>query len=236
MTVPRSMLQCMDSKTGERSQQISRLVGLQSLGCGVQTGVGGVLRSLKAAPGSSLVVIGGGAVGLSAVIGGVLAQCAATILIEPRAKRREIGLSLGAHHAIDPAAHDTAAAVRAILPAGADNVFDTSGSTHALSSALRMLAPKGALGLVGTPGALDAVLPLPIVPAITHGFTVKGILEGDSDPDEFLPQLVALYGQGRLPFDRLVRFYPFEEINQAMADAHSGACVKAVLRIGATAN
>jgi len=91
-------------------------------------------------------------------------------------------------------------------------------------------------GLVGTPGALDAVLPLPIVPAITHGFTVKGILEGDSDPDEFLPQLVALYGRGRLPFDRFVRFYPFEEINQAIADARSGACVKAVLRIGATAN
>jgi aryl-alcohol dehydrogenase len=183
--------------TGERNvirlDPDADLATLAPLGCGIQTGVGGVLRSLKAKAGSSLVVMGGGAVGLSAVIGGVLAGCSTIILIEPRPERRELGLSLGAHEALDPAAGDTTEAVRAIVPAGVDNIFDTSGNTGALSAAIGMLAPMGTLGMVGVPGALDAVLPVPIVAAITYGFTVKGIIEGDSDPDEFLPQLIALH-------------------------------------------
>jgi aryl-alcohol dehydrogenase len=204
---------------------------LAPLGCGVQTGVGGVLRSLKARAGSSLVVMGGGAVGLSAVLGGRIAECAAIVLIEPRPERRALGLELGATNAIDPAAEDTAAAVRAILPTGADYVFDTSGNVAALESAFAMLAPRGTLGMVGVPGSLDAVLRLPIVPAISAGFTVTGIIEGDSDPQSFLPELVALHAAGRLPVERFIRFYPFSQINEAIADAHAGRCVKAVLRI-----
>lgn len=207
------------------------LAALAPLGCGVQTGVGAVLRSLKVAPGTSLVVIGGGAVGLSAVIGGVLAKCASIALIEPLTERRELGLSLGAHHVIDPAIGETCAAVRAIVPGGVDYVLDTSGNTDALTSAIGMLAPRGTLGLVGVPSALDAALSLPIVPAITNGMTVKGIIEGDSDPDEFLPRLVDLHRQGQLPIERFVHFYPFQQINQAIADAKTGACVKAVLRL-----
>jgi aryl-alcohol dehydrogenase len=212
------------------------LAKLAPLGCGIQTGVGGVLRSLKARPGSSLVVIGGGAVGLSAVMGGTLAQCGTIILIEPRAERRELALSLGAHHVIDPADGDTMAAVRALRAGGVDNVLDTSGNVGALTAAIGMLAPNGTLGMVGVPRALDAMLALPVAAAITYGFTVKGIIEGDSDPDSFLPELVAIHREGRLPFDRFVRFYPFEEINQAIADARSGACVKAVLRLDTGAN
>ena len=61
------------------------------------------------------------------------------------------------------------------------------------------------------------------------GQSVKGIIEGDSDPDVFIPELVGLYLEGRFPFDRLVKTYPLRKINQAIADQHSGACIKAVL-------
>jgi aryl-alcohol dehydrogenase len=205
------------------------LAMLAPLGCGVQTGVGAVLRSLNARAGSSLVVLGGGAVGLSAVLGGVIAGCATIILIEPQAERRALGLTLGAHHVIDPAAGDTTEAVRAILPAGVNNIVDTSGNDGAIASAIGMLAPKGALGLVGVPGTLEALLHLPIIAAITYGYTVKGIVEGDSDPDIFLPELIAHYQAGRLPVDKFTKTYPFEQINQAIDDAHHGKCIKAVL-------
>lgn len=207
------------------------LTALAPLGCGVQTGVGAVLRSLAARPGSSLVVLGGGAVGLSAILGGVIAGCSTIILIEPLEARRALGRELGAHHAIDPAAGDTTEQVRAILPAGANNIVDTSGNVGAISAALGMLAPHGSLGLVGVPGSLDAALALPIVPAITYGHTIKGIIEGDSDPDEFLPQLIALHAAGRLPIERFSSVYPFEQINEAIADSHSGKCVKAILTL-----
>lgn len=205
------------------------LAMLAPLGCGVQTGVGGVLRSLAARRGSSLVVIGGGAVGLSAVLGGVVADCSTIVLVEPRPERRALGMELGATHVIDPAAEDAAARVRAIVPGGVDNVFDTSGNVGALNAAIGMLAPKGTLGMVGIPGALDAALTLPIVPAISAGLGVKGIIEGDSDPQTFLPELAALHRDGLLPYDRFVSFYPFAAINEAIADSHAGKCVKAVL-------
>ncbi len=205
------------------------LAMLAPLGCGVQTGAGAVLRSLAASPGSSLVVIGGGAVGLSAVLGGVIAGCPTIILIEPQAERRALGLSLGATHAVDPGVGDTTEAVRAILPGGVNNIVDTSGHEGAIAAAIGMLAPKGALGLVGVPGSLEALLHLPIIAAITYGYTVKGIIEGDSDPDVFLPELIAHREAGRLPVDRFTKTYPFDQINQAIDDAHHGKCIKAVL-------
>jgi aryl-alcohol dehydrogenase len=207
------------------------LATLAPLGCGIQTGAGAVLRSLDAKAGQSLVVIGGGSVGLSALLGGTVAGCSPIIVIEPQQARRDIAMSLGADHAIDPDAGDIVEAVRAIVPAGADLVVDTSGFVPALSSAVNMIANKGKLGLVGLPGALDAALPVPIIQWLTQGGTVRGIVEGDSDPDVFLPELIAHHRAGNLPYDRFVKTYPFDQINEAIADAHSGAAIKVVLTL-----
>ena len=173
--------------------------------------------------------IGGGAVGLSAVMGGKIAGCKTIILIEPRADRRALGLSMGAHHAIDPAAGETSEAVRAISPLGADHVLDTSGHVGALQSALQMLAPMGTLGLIGVPPAMDATLSVVIAQAITFGHKVMGIIEGDSVPKDFLPQLVSWTQSGELPVGKMVTTYPFAQINKALHEAHEGSTVKPVL-------
>jgi aryl-alcohol dehydrogenase len=207
------------------------LVMLAPLGCGVQTGAGAVLRSLAAEAGQSLMVIGGGSVGLSALLGGRIAACSPIIVVEPHPNRRTLAAELGADHTIDPNAGDLVVAVRSIVPAGVDLVVDTSGNLGALSAALGTLANKGKIGLVGLPGALDAALPVPIIQWLTQGGTLRGIVEGDSDPDEFLPLLIDHYAKGRLPVDRLITTYPFDRINDAVADTHAGKCVKAVLTL-----
>lgn len=205
------------------------LATLAPLGCGIQTGAGAVLRSLEAKAGQSLVVVGGGSVGLSAVLGGIVVGCSPVILIEPQEGRRTLGLELGADHAVDPAAGDLGEQVRALVPGGADLIVDTSGNAAALTAALGMIANKGKLGLVGLPSAMDAALPVPVVQWLTQGGTVRGIVEGDSDPDAFIPELIAHHAAGRLPFDRFVTTYPFARINEAIADAHSGKAIKVVL-------
>jgi aryl-alcohol dehydrogenase len=205
------------------------LAAMAPLGCGIQTGAGAVMRSLAAKKGSSLVVIGGGAVGLSAVIGGVLQGCSTIILIEPQGERRAIGQSVGATHVIDPMAGDAAEAVRAILPGGANNIVDTSGNMGALQGATNMLAHKGKLGMIAVPPAVDSALALPVIPALTLGYSVQGICEGDSDPDVFIPELIAHMKAGRLPIDKFTKTYKFDQINQAIDDAHHGKCIKAVL-------
>lgn len=202
------------------------------LGCGIQTGAGSIMRSLQCERASSLLIIGGGTVGLSAVMAAKLRECGTVILVEPHSERRELAMSLGATHTIDPGEYrDLAVAVRQILPTGVDYALDTSGIPDMLEMAVLCLAPKGALGLVGisppgtrAPGDLRAI--------ITYGLTVKGIIEGDSDLDGFITELIELYRGGLFPFDRLITTYPLAQINQAIEDQHSGKCVKVVLLPG----
>jgi aryl-alcohol dehydrogenase len=201
------------------------------LGCGVQTGVGGVVLALAAPKGSSILITGGGAVGLSAVMGAAIQGCGAIIVAEPMASRRELALELGATHVIDPIAQtDLVAAVRAILPQGVDYAFDTTGRPDTLTATMGCLAPKGVFGIVGIPPT-GTPLPGDLSAVLTLGQTVRGIIEGDSDPDVFLPQMVGHWRAGRLPLEKLVKTFPFAEINAAIAAQHHGDCVKVVLTI-----
>lgn len=207
------------------------LAKLAPLGCGIQTGAGAVLRSLGARAGQSLVVIGGGAVGLAAVMGGKIAGCNPIILIEPQAGRRSLALELGATHAVDPAAGDTTAQVRALVPTGVDLAVDTSGHVPAIQAAIGMMASMGKIGLIGVPNAPDAAVMVPLIPWISIGGTVRGIIEGDSDIETFLPELIAHAKAGRLPYDKLITVYPLDQINQAIDDAHHGKAIKVVLKV-----
>ncbi|AQV98398.1 NAD(P)-dependent alcohol dehydrogenase [Cupriavidus necator] len=203
-----------------------------TLGCGIQTGAGAIMRSMACHENASLVVLGGGAVGLSAVMGAVLQKCGTIIVVEPNANRRDLALSLGATHAIDPSqSADLAAAVRAIAPHGVDFALDTSGIPAVIEAVPKLLAPRGTFGFVGVPPAHATNLGLPgtLREAMRGGFTYRGIIEGDSDPDVFIPQLMSLYLAGRFPFDRLVKTYPLAEINRAVAEQKQGLCVKPVL-------
>ena len=202
-----------------------------TLGCGVQTGAGAVMRSLACKRGSSLLVLGAGAVGLSAVMGAVVQGCGSIVVVEPHAARRALALSLGATHAIDPQGTDLIQAVRAIEPLGVDFALDTSGQPAVIEAVVGCLAVRGSFGFVGVPplAAMDMKLPGTLVGAMQAGLTLRGIIEGDSDPDVFIPQLMALYLEGRFPFDRLVKTYPLADINRAVQEQHAGLCVKPVL-------
>jgi aryl-alcohol dehydrogenase len=63
------------------------------------------------------------------------------------------------------------------------------------------------------------------------GRRIVGIVQGDVVAQIFIPTLIELYRQGRFPFDRLVRFYRFDEINQAMADSESGVTIRPILKM-----
>ena len=106
-------------------------------------------------------------------------------------------------------------------------MVEATGSTAALTTAIQSLAPRGTCAILST-YPRGATIPLD-ANFMIDGRRVVGVSEGDSDPQRFLPQLVELFEQGRLPVDRLIRHYPFEEIEQAAADARSGATIKPVL-------
>lgn len=63
------------------------------------------------------------------------------------------------------------------------------------------------------------------------GKSLVGVIEGDAVPKEFLPKLMDYYKNGLFPFDKLIKYYPFEQINEAQAASDAGECIKAVLRM-----
>lgn len=199
------------------------------LGCGVQTGAGAIVNSLACRKGSSLLIVGAGAVGLSAVLAAVIRDCATIIVAEPRGERRELAIELGATHTIDPVGIDLASVVRAIVPQGVDYAFDTSGLAEVISAASGALAPRGILGLVGVAAPHADQLTIPINRTVGAGHIIMGIIEGDSQPDKFIPQMIKWYREGRFPFDRLLTRYALTQINEAIADQHAGRCVKPLL-------
>jgi aryl-alcohol dehydrogenase len=202
---------------------------LAPLGCGIQTGAGGVINSLQVKPASSIAVFGMGSVGLSAILAAVVVSSTTIIAVDVNENRLKIAKELGATHAINSSQTNPVEEIQKITGGGALYSLECTGIPDVLSQALDCLAYTGVAGLIGVAPfgsrvSLDCQ-------SILNGRTIKGIVEGDSNPDVFIPQLIDLYIKNRFPFDRIITFYPFDQINQAAEDSEKGKIVKAVLRM-----
>ena len=195
------------------------------LGCSVQTGAGAVLNVLTPAAEDAVVIFGAGAVGLSAVMGARIARCRTIIAVDPIAARRDLATALGATHTFDPVGTDVAAAILE-LTGGAAGVIDTTARPDVISAAVGLLRSRGTLALLGL-GAPMAELPVALIMA--KGISVRGVVEGDSDPHVFIPYLADLYIRGELPLDKLVTAFPFEDFGRVWTAAKAAEVIKPVL-------
>ena len=201
---------------------------LAPLGCGIMTGAGAVMNSLQPRPGSSIAVFGIGPVGMSAILAAVVCGCTTIIAVDISADRLKMAKELGATHIVDASQVDSIKTIVDITGGGAEFSLECVGNPKVLRQAVDVLPRLGVCGLVGVvPPNTEVALNMDL---IMNGRTVKGILGGDAIPDLFIPKLIDLYCQGRFPFDRLIKFYPFDEINQAVEDMIQGRVIKPVLR------
>ncbi len=198
------------------------------LGCGVQTGAGAVWNVLAPPPGATLAVLGTGAVGLSAVMAAALTPAVRIIAVDRVPERLALARELGATDTVDASTEDVAEALLAITDGvGVDGIVETTGNTAVLRKGADALAPRGTLVIVGAPPfgsevALD-------VNAMIPGRKVVGLTLGDSETQSFIPALVDLVRTGRLPIDRLISQYKFEDVAQAVDDVAAGTAIKPVL-------
>ncbi len=202
---------------------------LGPLGCGIQTGAGAVIKSLALKPGQSLAIFGGGAVGLSALLGARAVDAGVVIVVEPNADRRALALELGATHVINPKeTADVLAKIKELGGGGVSHAIDTTGIPAVVAVAVETMLPKGTLGLIAVPPP-DAMLPANMMSMLMRGVGVKYITEGDADPQVFIPEMLAYYQAGKFPFDRLIKQFSFDQINEAAHASESGVAIKPVL-------
>ncbi len=202
---------------------------LGPLGCGIQTGAGTVLNRLKPEFGSSLVVYGAGAVGLSAVMAARIVGCQYIIAVDVHDNRLALARELGATHILNGKHVDVVEEVRKLTGGGSHYAVETTGVPQVVKQSLNALRPLGISAIVGITPEVNLDIHNDLM---AEGKAMVGVIEGDAVPRVFIPKLIAYYKAGLFPFDRLIKFYEFDKINQAFADSASGVTIKPVLKIG----
>ncbi|MBE3560397.1 MAG: Zn-dependent alcohol dehydrogenase, partial [Ktedonobacteraceae bacterium] len=187
------------------------------LACGVITGVGAVVNTAQVRPGSSVVVIGAGGVGLNAIQGAALAGASHIIALDIVEMKLLAAKHFGATHTLQAQRSDVQQIVQDLTGGrGADYVFITVGSAPAVTQGLSLLRRAGTLVLVGMPQTA-ATVPLPVADTAEYGYRILGSFVGATRPHVDIPWQVDLYQQGRLKLDELITaHYPLEQINEAI--------------------
>jgi aryl-alcohol dehydrogenase len=199
---------------------------LGPLGCGVHTGAGTVLNALALRPGQTLAVFGTGSVGLSAVMAARLAGAARIIGVDVVPSRLRVAEELGATDVVDATVDDPVQVIKELTGHGVDFAVNTTGAPFVYTQSVKALAPRGTAAFVTSPRGEWVPDMFGI---LVGGQSVRGVVGGDANPSLFIPMLIDYFRGGRFPFDRLIRFYPFDEIAQAFRDSESGETIKPVL-------
>jgi len=203
---------------------------LAAFPCGINTGAGAVMNVLHPQPGDAFAVFGVGTVGCAGLMAARIAGCDPIIAVDIHPNRLALALSLGATHIINAANSDPVAEIRNVTGGlGVRASLEAAGSAQALRQAVDALQSWGTCCLVGSsPKGTEASLDMN---HLKTGRTVRGCIQGDSIPEQFIPRLIDLHRAGELPVERLVTFYDFADINRAVADSIAGNTIKPVLRM-----
>lgn len=196
---------------------------LGPLGCGLMTGAGSVLNYLKPQKGESLVVTGGGAVGLAGVMAGAISGCFPIILIDKNSDRLTMAKKIGATHTIDSSEVDVIESIQDITKE-VDNYFDTTGYKPLLEDIKQTLSIHAKTCGVGIGGAIHFNQE-----EINQGKRWIITNEGWAQPEKFIPKLLDYHAKGLFPFDRLTTLYPIRKINEALQDSKEGLVIKPIV-------
>lgn len=212
--------------------KVSADVPLEMLGplaCGLGTGVGAVLNEARPGLGDSVLIVGVGAVGLAAIMAATNSGVTKIIAADLHDSRLELAKEFGATHTINSGSTDLVEGVAAITGSTVDFAFDCTGVIPVIEQLADTVGMLGTLVLVGGAPAgarfsLDHLSTL-------WGKRVIGVLGGGGRSGQLIPAMVELFEQGRFPFDRLVKYYEMDQIEQALEDSASGEVVKPILRM-----
>ncbi len=204
---------------------------LGPLGCGIQTGAGTILNVAKPQAGDTIAVTGVGPVGLAAIMAAKVVGCAKIIAIDIHDERLAFAKELGATHTIN-SKHtvEVAQYIRENLaPNGLHHAVDTTAINAVMNELVKAMKKNGTVYTLGVMKA-GGKLELDYLP-FSLGVTIKSVIEGDSIPDLFIPKLIQLYVDGLFPFDKMIKFYELNQINQAVEDSEKGITLKPIIRM-----
>ncbi|WP_405054220.1 S-(hydroxymethyl)glutathione dehydrogenase/class III alcohol dehydrogenase [Telmatospirillum sp.] len=201
------------------------------LGCGVTTGMGAVLNTAKVEPGSTVAIFGLGGIGLSAVIGAVMAKASRIIGIDINRSKFEIARQLGATDCIDPKDYDRP--IQEILiemtDGGVDYSFECIGNVRVMRQALECCHKGwGESVIIGVAGAGEEIQTRPF--QLVTGRVWRGSAFGGVRGRSELPGYVERYMRGDFELDTFITHtMGLAEINTAFDLMHDGKSIRSVI-------
>ena len=203
---------------------------LGPLACSGQTGAGAVLNVLKPAAGDGFAVFGVGAVGLAALMAAKIAGCGPIVAVDIHDHRLALARELGATHTINHrTCADVTGEIRKFASGGVRHAVETSAVPAVLREGVECLMPAATCVLLGSARkGTEVALEMPFV---QQGRLVRGVVQGDSVPQQFIPKLVDLIMAGKFPIERMITFYDFADIERAARESAAGTVIKPVLRM-----
>ncbi|KAF5239229.1 hypothetical protein FANTH_10031 [Fusarium anthophilum] len=199
------------------------------LGCGLQTGAGTIMNVLRPTPKDSLVVFGLGSVGLAALMAARHLGVEELIAVDIMPARLDLARELGASHTLNSREEtDVVETIKKITGGGAAFAVDCTGIPKVIEDTISSIGSMGKAAVVGVPPA-DVQIKLNPLEFLLENKTFIGVIEGDSNPPVFIPELIELHRAGKFPIEKLCQTYHFSELPQAIADMHSGKVIKPVI-------
>ncbi len=201
------------------------------VGCGVPTGVGAVTHRAKVVPGSSVMVIGCGGIGMNAVQGAALAGARIIIAVDTNDFKLEKAKEFGATHTVNSKNEDPVQIAKDLTYGeGVDYAFEAIATPATIGQAYAATGKNGTTVVIGLTPATAESIPIPPLDLVLFQKTIMGTLYGDSQPRYDIPNMLALYHVGKLKLDELVtKTYTLDQVNEAYADMLAGKNIRGVI-------
>ncbi len=199
------------------------------IGCGVTTGIGAALNTVNIPAGASVVIIGCGGVGLSALQGARITGAGKIIAVDAQPWKFDLARDLGATHCVDASKGEAVGEVLELTQGGADFVFECIGLVPTVQQAVQMTGRGGTTVLVGVVPLTDMV-PLPAADITLQEKKVVGSYMGSNRFRFDMPKYIDYYLDGRLRLDEMISSrIKLEEINDAFDLMRKGEAARQVI-------
>jgi S-(hydroxymethyl)glutathione dehydrogenase / alcohol dehydrogenase len=202
------------------------------IGCAVQTGVGAVLETARVEEGATVLVLGGGGIGVAVTQGARLAGASMIVVVDPVEARREAAFRFGATHVVDPTETDVTQFCMDLTGVGMDYCFEAAGQAALLEQGIATSRPGGTTVGVGAP-PIDQGISIPMVTAFTA--TEKrliGCLLGTVNAHRDIPRFLALAKAGRLDLGGMITDrYPLTDVAAAVENLQERRGIRTALSI-----
>ncbi|GAA3004315.1 Zn-dependent alcohol dehydrogenase [Streptosporangium longisporum] len=198
------------------------------IGCGVTTGVGAALNTAKVRPGSTVVVIGAGGIGLSVIQGARISGASTILAIDPLESKHALAKKVGATHAITPGELNDAIGTLT-GGTGFDYAFEAVGKSATIMTAWQAARRGGEVIVVGA-GAMDDMVSLSAFSLLFEGKTLHSSMYGGSDVRRDFPFFAGLYKAGKLDLESMISSrIALADLNDAVAALRGGEVLRQVV-------